>query len=140
MNIKHKYILSFSQETANKPITYQLIKNYDLMVNIINAEITAHKKSYLLIEISGKEQNLKTGIEFLENNNVQCQAFNKQLQFDDLNCISCGSCTGVCYSKALEMNKEDKKVHFNPSNCTACGICVKACPLQLLNLTFTGLN
>ena len=140
MNVKHKYILTFSQETANKPITYQLIKDHNLIVNIINAEITARKRSYLLVEITGMEKNLRSGIKFLERNKVCCKTFNKQLQFDHLNCISCGSCTGVCYSKALAVSPEDNKVNFDKENCTACGLCIKACPIQLLNLAFSDLN
>lgn len=140
MKSTKKYILSFSQSLANKPLTYHLIKDYNLIVNIINAEITAKKISYLILEISGKEEDIRSGVQFLENNRVQCEPFKKQLQFNEKNCISCGSCTGVCYSKALQINISDKKVYFDSFNCTACGLCVKACPLQLLHLNFNGIH
>ena len=140
MKSKQKYILTFSQNTANKPITYQLIKDHDLMVNIINAEITAHKRSYLLVEITGEESRLDSGIKFLEENDVRCEPFKKQLIFDESNCISCGACTGVCYSKALIMKESEFTVYFDSENCTACGLCIKACPLQLLSVNFNSYN
>jgi ferredoxin len=140
MKITKKYIFTFSQKMANKPITYQLIKDHNLMVNILNAEITAHKRSYLLVEICGSEESLLSGIRFLEENSVRCEPFKKQLLFDENNCISCGSCTGVCYSKALIQDKSDRNIKFKAEMCTACGLCLKACPLQLLSLNFNSIN
>jgi len=136
--MKTKYILEFTQEAVNKPVTYQLIKDFDLKVNIINADISANKQAYLLIDISGKEQNIKDGIKYMEDLKVKCKLFRKQLIYDKENCVNCGSCTGVCYSGALYFDNSDKIVNYNSEKCTVCGLCIKACPLQLfeLNLGF----
>ena len=47
--MKHKYILSFTQESVNKPITYDLIKKFNVKINIIKANISADEAGHLLI-------------------------------------------------------------------------------------------
>ncbi len=46
-------VLRFPADTVNEPITYILIKEYDVQVNILNADITHGKEGNLLIEMSG---------------------------------------------------------------------------------------
>ena len=34
-----RYLLSFNPELVNEPITYRMVKDFDLMINILRAEI-----------------------------------------------------------------------------------------------------
>lgn len=132
--MKTKYILSFPQNLTRKPITYKLIKDFDLEINIVHAEISSTKKGFLVLDISGDDDKVQAGLEFLKNQNVEFEKFMKQLNFDEANCVNCGSCVGVCNSDALFLDPTYRTVNFNAQNCTVCGLCVKACPLQLFSI------
>jgi hypothetical protein len=41
MTVK-KYLLAFNPEIAGEPITYRMVKDFDLMINILRAEIDEH--------------------------------------------------------------------------------------------------
>ncbi len=46
--IKKRLVLRFPAERVNDPITYVLIKEYDVSINILNADITHGKEGNLL--------------------------------------------------------------------------------------------
>lgn len=134
MTLTKKYILSFPQELTSKPITYSLIKEFDLQINILHAEISASKKGFLLLDIYGEDKNIEKGFEFLKQQNVKFEPFKKQLDFKIDDCVHCGSCIGVCHSNALFLDNISREVNFNHQNCTVCGLCIDACPLQLFSI------
>jgi len=136
--MKTKYILTFPQNIVNNPITYWLVKKYSLQINILRAQISENKRGYLLVDIIGEENEIENGLQFLSDNNVEIKPFIKQLNFKKENCVNCGSCTGVCHSNALYLDKTSREVIYNHENCTACGLCIKACPLQLFDFNFNG--
>lgn len=137
MKIKKKrYILTFPHETVEEPITYVLVKDFNLKINIINADITPGKKSYLLCGIWGMEKDILQGIKYLEDRNIICKPVEKRLLLNRDLCIHCGSCTSVCFSGALTMDKDTWELVSTPEKCTICGLCVKACPLGLFEISF----
>ncbi|MEA3451179.1 MAG: NIL domain-containing protein [Bacteroidota bacterium] len=142
MTQTRKYILSFPQELTSKPITYSLIKEFDLRINILHAEISASKKGFLLVDISGEQKNIDNGFDFLKQQKVEFEPFKKQLDFKIDDCVHCGSCIGVCHSKALYLEETTRTVNLNSQNCTVCGLCIDACPLQLfsINLNLSKYN
>ncbi len=50
---KRRMVLRFPADSVNEPITYTLIKEYDVIINILNADITHGKEGNLLIEMIG---------------------------------------------------------------------------------------
>ena len=129
-------VLNFPAETVNEPITYTLIRDYDIQVNILNADITHGKEGKLLVEMSGHEQNLEEAILYLENKHVDISPVVKTILFNDSGCIHCGACSSVCFPGALSMDPGDRKLVFLPEQCVACELCIKACPMQLFELNF----
>jgi ferredoxin len=132
-------VLRFPAETVNEPITYTLIKEYDVMINILNADITHGKEGNLLIEMSGLEGNVNEAVVYLENKQVEISPAMKTILFKESSCIHCGACSSVCFSGALVMSTETRELQFKPEECVACELCIKACPLQLFELNF-GVN
>jgi len=132
-------VLRFPADTVNEPITYTLIKEYDVMINILNADITHGKEGNLLIEMAGIENNLNEALVYLENKHVEISPAIKTILFSEADCIHCGACSSVCFPGALNMNSSSKKLEFTPEKCVACELCIKACPLQLFDLNF-GVN
>ncbi len=132
-------VLRFPAETVNEPITYILIKEYDVQVNILNADITHGKEGNLLIEMSGLKESVDKALVYLEKKKVEISPVIKTILFSKELCIHCGACSSVCFPGALTMDSTSRKLKFTPDLCVACELCIKACPLQLFELNF-GIN
>ena len=132
--MKKRYILTFQPDNINIPITYNLIKQFDIKVNILNADLTSGKTGHLVLEVDTEEKILNQALNFVEKQNIKCHELKKQLDFKEEKCIACGSCTAVCFSGALSLNKKSWQIEFKHEKCVVCGLCVKACPLQLFHL------
>ncbi|HPB06164.1 MAG TPA: 4Fe-4S binding protein [Prolixibacteraceae bacterium] len=141
MNIvKRRIILRFPPQSGDKPLSYVLVKDYDIRINILKAEVMPGKRGSLLLEMEARQSNLDKGIAYLEAHNVECQPLDKRIQFNSDKCISCGNCTAVCFAGALTMNQVTWKMEFNKELCVACELCVKACPLRLFDIDFRDGN
>jgi ferredoxin len=132
-------VLRFPAETVNEPITYTLIKEYDVLVNILNADITHGKEGNLLIEMAGNENNVNEALVYLESKEVEISPVVKTILFREDLCIHCGACSSVCFPGALNMDSRTGQLQFSPEKCVACELCIKACPLRLFELNF-GVN
>jgi len=137
--MKQRLVLNFPAETVEEPITYNLIKEYDVVVNILNADVSHGKEGRLLIEMSGPKNNMDEALVYLESRNIEVSPVVKSVRFSQDFCIHCGACSSVCYPGALIMNPDTRKLEFDPEHCIACELCIKACPLQLFDVNF-GLN
>jgi len=136
---KKRMVLRFPAETVNEPITYNLIKEYDVLVNILNADITHGKEGNLLIEMIGLKKSVDQAMAYLERKQVEISPVVKTILFNESSCIHCGACSSVCFPDALNMNPSTWELQFSPEKCVACELCIKACPLQLFELNF-GVN
>ena len=133
---RQRLVLTFPAEAIDEPITYNLIKEYDVMINILNADITHGRKGNLLIEMSGKEINVQEALVYLESKQIEISPVVKTILFNESGCIHCGACSSVCFSGALEMDTVTRELKFAPEKCIACELCIRACPLQLFKLNF----
>ena len=134
--MKKKYILEFSPKSTSEPITYNLIKNYDIIINILKAEIGSGKQGKLLIEMGAEQEKLNEAVSYLLMKGIKCLEIDKSVIFKQSECVSCGACTSVCFSEALTLDKKTAKINFDSSKCVVCGLCTKACPLQLFTVNF----
>jgi ferredoxin len=134
--VKKRLVLHFPAETVNEPITYTLIKEYDVQVNILNADITHGKEGNLLIEMVGNTGKVDEAIVYLEEKRVKISPVAKSILFNEALCIHCGACSSVCFPGALTIDTKTRKLRFSPELCVACELCIKACPLQLFELNF----
>lgn len=132
-------VLRFPADSVNEPITYTLIKEYDVLINILNADITHGKEGNLLIEMVGEKGNVDKAVVYLESKQVEISPVIKTILFNESACIHCGACSSVCFPGALEMDPDSRKLKFLPEKCVACELCIKACPLVLFELNF-GVN
>ncbi len=128
-----KYILNFHQKATEKPITYLLVKDYDIKINIISAKIEAGEEGTLILEMNGKR--LDEAISFIKSEGIIIKRMSEEIELDRDLCVDCGACTSVCPTGALRINRRTGEVELYPDQCVACGMCVIACPRRAISLT-----
>ena len=134
--MKRIYVLHFNQNNYDKPIVYQLIKSYDLVVNILRAVILPRKESYLVLEIDRDEILMEQGLTYLKESGVEVESIRKSVKRNEEICTSCGACTAICPTGALYIERPSMKVLFAPEKCSGCGLCVNACPPRAMEVNF----
>ncbi len=130
---KRKFNLYFVPELVNEPITYILVKDFDLKFNILRAEVM-EKGGQLLIEVDGKPAQITKGVAYLQNMGVKVEELNEFVTKDEERCTNCGMCVSICPADAIEMDREGWKVIFHLDKCIACGLCVSSCPPRAMKL------
>jgi NIL domain. len=53
---KRKLLLTFPNNLIDKPITYHLVKDYDLELNILRARVTPKEEGRLIVELNGRKE------------------------------------------------------------------------------------
>jgi|SRR5690554_1647818 len=133
---KKRVVLSFPPELTEKPLTYHLVKDYDLAINILKAKIIPGEEGSLVVELSnGSMEKIKEGLDFLVRHGVSIDPLSKRITLEEEDCIHCGSCTAVCNSGALKINGDGRLV-FDRDECIVCELCVNACPMKVIKVTF----
>ena len=135
--VKRRVVLTFPPELTEIPLTYHLVKDFDLAINILKAKITPGEEGKLVLELSnGSLEKIEEGIEYLEKHGVIIQPLSKEIVLKEDECINCGACTAVCNSKALSMNPDTAKLVFDRERCIVCELCVLACPMRVVQVMF----
>lgn len=129
---KIKVTMYFSVEDIKKPINYHLIKDYNLQLNILHADISINKVGKLTVDMIGEEKDIDAGLRFVEEQGIKYKLFTKSIIWQEESCVHCGACTAVCPSGALQMDKKDWCLTFDKEKCMVCELCVKACPLKVM--------
>jgi len=129
-----RLVLSFPASLIDQPITYQLIKKYDLMVNILRARVTPKEEGRLTVEISGKKRNLDEGLRFIRELGVSFQPLAQEVRWQEDRCISCTACISVCPTGALNVARPEMQVSFVSDKCIASELCLPACPYKAMEI------
>ena len=133
---KKKVVLTFPYKLINQPITYHLIKDCNLEVNIIRARISPREEGRLMIEISGKEESLRKGMDYLEKLGVEVQSLAQDIRWLDEKCTHCTICIPICPTEAMVLDRNEMTVIFDQDKCIGCGLCVPACPYKAVEILF----
>jgi ferredoxin len=132
--VNKKVILRFSPEAVEQPIVYQLVKDFNLIPNIIRAQVSEEKKGFLLLGLFGVESDYRQALLYLQNQGIQVQSLVEQVSWDEERCTQCGLCTGLCPSGALYLERPGQQVRFEGEKCMVCNICIEACPAHAMRL------
>lgn len=133
---KKKVVLTFPYKLINQPITYHLIKNYDLKVNILRARINPREEGRLMIEIGGEEKSLEKGMNYLKELGVEVQSLAQDIRWLDEKCTHCTVCIPICPTEAIILDRNQMIVSFDKDKCIGCGLCVPACPYKAVEILF----
>jgi len=131
-----KVVLRFPHKLVDQPIVCRLVKDYNLDFNILKAYITPEEEGLLVLELIGKNEDFKKGIDYIKSMGVSVQPLSKDIKRNDKKCTHCGACVTICPSDALVLDPATRKVIFHEDKCIACELCIKACPPRAMEIHF----
>lgn len=134
--VQKRLVLKFPHELLDKPMVYRLVRDYNLIFNILQARIMPDEEGLMVLELSGTKEDYARGVKYLQDNGVHIQPLDKDVTRDENICTHCGACVSVCPTNALSINRATMMVDFDPSGCIACELCVKACPPRAMRVKF----
>jgi ferredoxin len=127
--------LRFPPNRATRPVTYHLVKDYDLTPNILRARIEPGQQGRLLLEVTGTKDAIDSAVAFLAKEGIEVDAAASDIVLDEGRCVVCGLCTSLCKPQALSLDAEGRLV-FDKDKCVYCEACVVACPRRAITLEF----
>ncbi|PKQ29718.1 MAG: (Fe-S)-binding protein [Actinobacteria bacterium HGW-Actinobacteria-10] len=128
--------LKFPPRQSLKPIIYHLVKDYDLVPNILRAQIQPEQEGRMVLEVTGSKENYAAGVAFLTQQGLTVTEAASDIILDEERCVACGLCTAVCKPGALTLDPTDWSLVFDKEKCVYCEACVIACPRRSITLGF----
>jgi ferredoxin len=135
--VTRKLMLFFPKCECEKPIIYQLVKDHNLIVNVFRAKVTPEEEGYLVLDVTGTEEDLENAMEFLRQFNVAANFTGKGLRWDSQRCTHCGHCPPHCPTQALHVaNPATREIGFDDEKCIECLACIRVCPFGACSSAF----
>ena len=127
-----RLVLHFPKETWDKPVIYKLVKDYDLVVNILRAEILPKMEGSAVVELRGDRKKIGEAVKFLRSLKIKLKPLELDIFREDEKCVHCGACIAPCPTNAFYLDSETYRVEFDKDKCVGCGHCIPACPLRII--------
>lgn len=124
---KAKWVLSFPPDKVEEPVTYHLIKDYDLVVNILRASIDPLQHGRMVVDLSGDREQIQCGLDYLKQSGVGVEPLTGEIRHLKERCTSCTACVPFCPTKALDVDRRSWLVSYDPDKCVVCHSCVEVC-------------
>jgi len=124
--------LVYPNHAFDKPLISQLVKEYDVVFNILRADFGEDRRGRLTLALTGTTEHLEQGLAFLREQGVTVMPMKKNILWNKDKCVECGACTAVCPKRALYL--DGQTLHFDASLCIACEKCLSACPLRAMDV------
>jgi ferredoxin len=129
MNVTKKLMLSFPKSETEKPIVYHLVKDYGLVVNIFRARVTPEERGYLVLDVTGTEEDIQRGVQFARGLKVDVNEASVGVSWNAEACTHCGNCLPHCPTDALRIaDGATREIGFDPRACVECLACLENCP------------
>ncbi|MBN2450310.1 MAG: 4Fe-4S binding protein [Lentisphaeria bacterium] len=135
--ITRKLFLRFPKCETEKPIVYHLVKDYNLIINIFRAKVTANEEGYLVLDVTGREEDIDRGMDFVRSFQVTIDPVNKGVRWDPQRCTHCGNCISHCPTHALHIvDPASREIGFQEELCIECLNCLENCPFGACSSAF----
>ncbi len=131
---KEMLMLRFSQDVVDQPIIYRLVKDFDLEFNLLKATIYPGKEGIIVMELGGHPKNFRRGLKYLRESGVKVQHVAREVRRNEERCYQCGTCTAVCPTGALNVERPEMAVSFDAGKCSACELCCPVCPARAMEV------
>lgn len=129
-----KVSMTFPPSKVTFPLMTKLVREYELEVNILHADIRLNKTGKLIVELTGENNKIEDAMEYIQEQDIEYHVFNGTLKWNEEECVHCGACTSVCPPRALAITPPDYLLSYDREKCLVCGLCTKACPLNIMHL------
>ena len=130
-----RVVLTFPPQLVEEPITFQLVKKFDMEFNLLKGYIKPNEEGLLVLELKGDDDNFQRAVEYLHRTGVDVQPLKKDIVRDEDRCVHCGLCVGICPAQAFWV-EADHTIAFDEEKCIAFGLCIAGCPLQAVQQYF----
>ncbi|KXA89606.1 hypothetical protein AKJ57_05100 [candidate division MSBL1 archaeon SCGC-AAA259A05] len=130
--MRKRILLRYSMEKAGKPILASVIRETDISMNILHADLTP-EGGEIFVAMDEPEEKVREAIDIFESRGVQVEEVERAITLDEESCIECGACVSLCPTEALELD-EDYSLVLVEDKCVHCGACVPACPVRALSM------
>jgi ferredoxin len=131
-----RLVLNFPPHLIDQPVTYLLITQYQLKVNILRARITPKERGRLVLEVTGTKKKLDAAMQFIAQLGVEAEPLAQDVQRRQERCIECTACTSICPTGALSVSRPEMRVLFKHDKCIACELCVPTCAYGAVEILF----
>ena len=126
--VTQKLMLFFPRCECEKPIIYHLVKDYNLVVNVFRAKVTPEEEGYLVLDVTGTEEDIEKALAYVKTFNVTINTTGKGLTWDATRCVHCTQCVAHCPTHALHVkDRKTMEVSFEEGKCIECLACVRVC-------------
>ncbi len=127
--VTKKLMLFFPKCECEKPIIYHLVKDHNLIVNVFRAKVTPEEEGYLVLDVTGSEEDIERGMAFVKTFNVDINYTGKGVTRDEDGCTHCGHCITHCPTGALHIaDRATREVAYNGETGIECLACIRVCP------------
>ncbi|HUL31337.1 MAG TPA: NIL domain-containing protein, partial [Thermodesulfobacteriota bacterium] len=83
---KKRIVLNYPSHLVDQPVISKLVKDYDLVVNIMRARITPKEEGRLVLELTGKKASVEAGLEYLSGIGVKVQSLAQDVKWHEERC------------------------------------------------------
>lgn len=131
-----KLVLTFPPRLVQEPITYHLVKDHGLMVNILRASISPDEAGHMVVELGGTRSQLENGRKYMEDAGVSWQPLSRDVLWREDRCVHCTACVSLCPAGALALDRSTMKVSFDSEKCIGCELCIPVCMYKAIEIRF----
>lgn len=136
MSVSRRVVLRFPRSLVDQPIIHRLVKDYNLIFNILKASVGPKEEGLLVLELTGERDDYEKGIEYLATAGVDTQLLSRDIKRNDERCTHCGACIAICPTNAFTVEPVSRRVLFDDAKCIACEFCLLACPPRAMEVHF----
>jgi len=119
----------FPRSATEMPVVTHLVRDYDLEVNIYRAMVTPEEEGYLVIDVTGTDENIEQGTDYARDLGIVVNDREKGLTWDENLCTHCGNCLSHCPTRALTLaDPATRRITYQEHLCVECLNCIENCP------------